>query len=301
MKRFLKKVLLYIVVPVVVVHLLFLLAYQLISLQVEDRLHEIAKKNSILIMGDSQMQKFVPELIDGDVENLAFAGEHYFVTYSKLKKLVAVKDYKIRTILLGVSLHNFAPLFINHFDFNHAEGKITQRQQLYFFDLFDNEFMRPHQIILNKDFFLGVINGPFWGGHDVLVHNNPDTLLLEWGVRFVFGDPVNEKLSSTQPFYLNKIVELCKQENISLVFVSAPAHAYYKSHVDASYYEKLQQVISEHSNLLHLNFLVDSTQSIYMSDASHLNKEGAELYTRKINSELKNHQDGSYGVRSTGN
>ena len=299
MKPFLKKALLYIVIPIVVCHLLFFLAYKLISSQVDGRLQEIARKNSVLIMGDSQMQKFAPDLIDGDVENVASSGEHYFVTYSKLRKMLAAKDHKIRTILLGVSLHNFAPLFLNHFDPDHIEGKITVQHQMFFYDLFANEFIQPHQLILDKNFFLGVINGPVWG-HDVFTHKNPDTLLLAWGMKFIYDGPVKENLPQAQPFYLDKIVELCGQENISLMLISPPVHQYCKSHVDPAYYQTLQKVVSDHGNLLHVNFLIDSTQSIYMNDVNHLNKEGAEVYTRKIDLELKKHKD-SYVVRITGN
>ena len=154
MKTFLKKILLYIVVPIVVCHVLFLLAYKLISLQVDHKLLEIAKSNSVLIMGDSQMQKFSPDLIDGDVYNLAAAGEHYYFTYSKLKKMVAIDDHNIQTIMLGVSLHNFSSLFLNHFDLNHPEGKGSFRDNLFFFDLFDNEFIRPTRLFSIKIFFL---------------------------------------------------------------------------------------------------------------------------------------------------
>jgi hypothetical protein len=299
MKPFLKKVLLYIIIPIVGCHLVFFLAYKLISMQVDGRLQEIARKNSILIMGDSQMQKFSPDLIDGDAENVASSGEHYFVTYSKLRKMLAAKDHKIHTILLGVSLHNFAPMFVNHFDPDHVEGKITVQHQMFFYDLFDNEFIQPYKLILDKNFFLGVIKGPVWG-HDVFTQSNPDGRLLDWEMKFIFDGTVKENLSQWQPFYLDKIVELCKQENISLVFVSSPVHQYYKSHVNPAYYQTLQKVLSDHGNLLHMNFLIDSTQSTYMSDVNHLNKEGAEVYTRKINLELKNHND-NYFMRPTRN
>jgi len=299
MKPFLKKILLYIVVPIVTCHLLFFLAYKLISLQVDDRLREIARKNSILIMGDSQMQKFSPDLIDGDVENVASPGEHYFVTYSKLRKMLAAKDHKIRTILLGVSLHNFSPDFISHFDPDHAEGKFTVQHGMFFFDLFANEFIQPHQLILDKNFFLGVIKGPVWG-HEVFIHQNPDTVLVDWELKYMFDGSFKANLSQAQPFYLEKIVGLCEQENISLVFISAPVHQYYKSHVDPVYYQTLQKVVSDHGNLPYVNFLNDSTKSIYMNDSNHLNKEGAEAYTRKINLELKSHK-GSYGVHTAGN
>jgi len=298
MKPFLKKILRYIIIPIVGCHLLFFLAYKLISLHVDGRLQEIARTNSILIMGDSQMQKFAPDLIDGDVENVASSGEHYFVTYSKLRKMLAAEDHKISTILLGVTLHNFAPMFVNHFDPDHVEGKITVQHQMFFYDLFDNEFIPPYKLILDKNFFLGVIRKPVWG-HDVFTNKNPDPQLLDWGMKFIFDGPVKENLSQAQTFYLDKIVELCKQENISLVFISAPVHQYYKSHVDPKYYQTLQKVVSDHANLLHVNFLTDSTPSIFMNDVNHLNKEGAELYTRKINLELKNHKD-SFVMRTTG-
>ncbi|HZI25623.1 MAG TPA: hypothetical protein VFD46_11120, partial [Chryseolinea sp.] len=270
-------------------------------MKVEEKLHDVAKNNSLLIMGDSQMQKFSLDSIDGDIYNIASAGEHYFFTYSKLQRLVAADNHKIKTIVLGMSLHNFSPVFMNAFDWNDPEGKEGLQRYLYFFDLFHNEFMRPHQIILNKDFFLGVIKGPEWGGHDATFGKDPDVALIEGGLKFLYGDPINEKVSAMQEFFLDKIVELCKQENISLVFVSAPAHQYYKSHVNEAYYEALRKVADKHSNVLYLNFLTDSTPSIHFSDATHLNKDGAEIYSRKINLELKNRNTANQVVLPTGN
>ena len=288
MKLFLRKVLLYIVTPIVICHVLFVILYYFRSVQADNKLKKIAEDNSIMIMGDSQMTKVSPEFLDLQACNLATPGEHYYFTLSKLQGLVAGTSSKIECVLIGVSIHNFAPAFVNHFSLNAPEGKASLRNYLLFFDLFDSEFINPIRIILNIDFFLGVILGSEWGGYVIFDEANPTILAIEERVKDIFDQDFIDDLqhSAKQEYYLNKIVELCKKQNIKLVLISNPVHPYYKNKVDKVYFEKLSETVNQYSDLLYINYLNDSIPGTYLDDPNHLNRVGSEIYSKKINSEL---------------
>ena len=288
MKLFLKKVLIYIVTPIIVCHLLFVILYFARSILVDNRLKKIAEDNSIMIMGDSQMTKISPEYFDSKAYNIATPGEHYYFTLSKLQKLVSNPDSKIECVLLGLSVHNFAPLFVNHFSLNTPEGKGSLRRYLLFFNIFDSEFVRPPGLILNKEFFLGAILGPEWGGFKIYDNGNPTLAAIEDRVKDIFDRDFTDDLrnSTKQEYYLSKIAELCKKHKINLVLISNPVHNDYKSMVDKVYFEKLSKTVSNYDDLLYINFLKDSVPGSYLQDPNHINRTGSEIYSKKINSEL---------------
>jgi len=74
-------------------------------------------------MGDSQIQRLHGDAISSGAKNLASSGEHYYFTYQKLQTLVQNKNHSIDTLMLGVSIHNFAPVYNRLFSLDFSEGE----------------------------------------------------------------------------------------------------------------------------------------------------------------------------------
>ncbi len=289
MKRFINKITLSIAIPVLICHVLFVMVYLFNRKEIQRKAAAISDNYSTVIMGDSQMQTLSPDFFSEAI-NIASPGEHYYFTYMKLKNLLLNKSHKIKQVLLGLSPHNFSPLFTDHFSLESEEGKSSLQRHLYFFDLFDTEFMRPYQIILRKEFFLGVISGPEWGGYAVYDNFNPDTLSCKRKLRDFFYRRIDDQQELIkQEYYLDQIAELCKKEKISLVFVSNPVHQFYKNGVDEAYYSILTKKLQDHSDALYLDYLNDSVPGIYLNDPIHLNTKGSQIYSEKINAAVTAH------------
>jgi hypothetical protein len=96
---------------------------------------------------------------------------------------------------------------------------------------------------------------------------------------------INESYDSLKVSYLNKFVELCKNKGISLVFMVSPS---YKATNDA-YFEYMIK-FAEKNNIPFINYycykpITENKEFFY--DEIHLNRKGADEYTKTFVSENK--------------
>ncbi|HTE33199.1 MAG TPA: hypothetical protein VK666_22600 [Chryseolinea sp.] len=288
MKKFLKKVTFFLVIPVIGCHIIALVVYLAGLPGVENEIGHIARSTPVLIVGDSQMQKYSPEFFGPNARNIASVGEHYFFTHLKLKRLFNVPDSKIKCVVIGVSVHNFSPMFQNYISPRAPEGKANMKRYLYFINIFNNDFVGIEKYILSKEFFQGVIQGPDWGGLVNSFDQSPPIPLIEKRLADTFQRALADDVKDFkgQELYLKKIVELCKAKGVHLVMVSSPVHEYFKAHVDKPYFDALAEATQNYDDVLYLNFLKDNVPSTYMNDPNHMNKTGADIYSKKINAEI---------------
>ncbi len=277
MKRFGKAILIFIL-PLLVLVALWFAWYFIMGQIVRSRMGKIAE-NEVIIMGDSQMQRINPVYFTKATYNFASSGEHFYFTYQKLKTLTSFEGHKIKQVVLGVSAHSFAPVYSRFFDPATPEGQKSLGHYFYFFD--GNEFFRKKDL-LNVSCFKRVVFGtPDWGGLFESDLANPDTARIERSLNNHFGGTVAE-CSMSQLKYLDAIAGHCRSNNIELILVSLPYHPYYQSKVDNKYFQILGQTVNEYLALTYLNFLDPAMPSDLMSDGNHLNKRGAEIYSRQI-------------------
>lgn len=260
-----------------------LMFYYFTQLKVQSEAKRISEYKCLL-MGDSQIQRFNSNLLNSGTKNIASSAEHYYFIYNKLLKVLQNKDHKVKTVILGVSIHNFAPVYNRLFDIRFAEGKLSLERYLSFIpSLNNNDFLnnaRPPLYSVIK----GVYKGGDWGGGTESNYSNPDTNTINRIFRMHFSIKENEeKYSQSQKKYLNKIDSLCLSHGIDLFICSLPYHPLYQNKIEEEYFEFFYQTISELKRYYHINFLLDIPKPDWMSDASHLNKEGAAIYSKKIN------------------
>lgn len=274
--------------PALVFVILTLIFYYFSRIKAESKFREISTYQCLL-MGDSQVQRLNGELISQAVKNIASSAEHYYFTYNKLRKLVKYKNHKIEKVLLGVSLHNFAPVYNRLFNIDFPEGKNSFERYLYFITLSDNSKFTNHlgQLPISN-LILGIYSKPDWGGDNESSNSNPTLKLIKRSIDMHFSIQRNEnKFSYDQRTYLYKIDSLCLVNNIDLTLISTPYHSGYKDQVKPEYYDFLTETLSKLSNRNYISFLSDNTDGKFMSDANHLNKVGAKYYSEMIGEKLK--------------
>lgn len=257
---------------------------------VKSTLKEISRYEC-LIMGDSQLQRLKPELFDYKTYNFASSGEHFYFTYEKLKGLLAMKDNKIKEVIIGISFFNYGPAYSRLFDFDFSEGRSSLKRYLYFIDIEDGEFLKAEDLIkidVFRSFIEGIYKKPDWGGEFVSYEKEPDSTIINTIFNLHYGVKKGENIiSAEQITYLNKIQELCSKNNINLNLVSGPLDSSYKAKTNELYYCILNNTISNLRGTKYLNFLDENINPLLLSDAVHLNSDGADMYSKRINDSIK--------------
>jgi len=234
-------------------------------------------------MGDSQMQRLKPDKFDLKTYNLASSAEHYYFTYQKLKKIVDFKNHEIKQIILGVSAHNFAPVYCRFFNIKYPEGKSSFSRYLYFINLTNNEFIRIEEI-LSKSLIEGIYKGPDWGGLQISNKKNPDISIINQMFKEHYEIKYKESLySSEQIKYLSFIDSLCNDHNIDLILVSTPYCPQYIINVDQSYFNILEKTVDRMVSAKYVSYIDPEINPELMSDAVHLNSDGADIFSKMIN------------------
>lgn len=251
---------------------------------IDEELKKIAKTNSLLIMGDSQMQRLNPELFDDKTYNFSSRSEHYFFTHSKLKKIFSTPKHTIKKVLLGVSIHSFSPMYKKTFDVRYIEGKYSFRRFMFF-----NNFIKSNEFSnfsfffkYNSCFIDGLYRDVEKDGYYKSLGKNPNNAIIDRIYDVHYPNDIENRITLSQEKYLNNIIDLCSKNSVKLILISTPMHSYYKEKVDNRFYNVLSKIIKQ-SNCEYINFLNENTPINYFSDANHLNVNGAIVYSKKIN------------------
>ena len=92
---------------------------------------------------------------------------------------------------------------------------------------------------------------------------------------------------------LEAIVELCQEKEVKVILVTMPAYESYVQHLDQNQLDKTMAAAtymeSKYRNCTYFNFLTDNRfkRSDFL-DADHLNCQGAEKFSKLIDSLLTN-------------
>lgn len=274
-------------IPILLFFISTLIFYCFTKTEFESKLNEFSDYQCLL-MGDSQIQRLDGELISEKTKNIASASEHYYFTYQKLLKIIKNKNHKIDKIILGVSIHNFAPVFNRLYDIDFPEGKNSLVKYLYFIRIFDDSDFATNFDQLLKPLISGIYNTPNWGGFGESTNSNPNLEIINRTFNMHYSIKQKEaKFSYSQRTYLYKIDSLCTENNIDLILVSTPYHFRYKEKIDASYFVFFSETLSRLNHRYHLNYMDDKIDPSFMSDANHLNKFGAKIYSKIIKKEIE--------------
>jgi hypothetical protein len=247
---------------------------------------------TFIVWGGLNAIYFLPLLLtknnrSNDSYNFASFGEHYYFTYQKLNKIISSKSHKIQKIVLGVSVHNFGPIFNRLFDLDFPEGQASLRRYLYFIDLDERTFIKDRRKLFSKALIEGIYLKLDWGGFYKSNSENPDSLIIMEGLKRHYKKVASERRYSTEQIkYLHQIDSLCKLNNINLYLVSTPYHPLYKKNIAPYYFDNFKKVLDNIKNTRHINYLDCQIDPDLMADGTHLNYKGSEFFSKMINENI---------------
>ena len=238
--------------------------------------------NRIPFLGDSTGKATINPKIATRYENYSQGGEAYLFTYFKLKQLI--KTQKVDTVLINLSPSN---LINNEYEAVGVEGRER------YLPFIDSEGQ--------KDLFLGnpSIYIKSWTGlgKETLHLFKNDTIsfgaytpnLKKYQENY-YESKEETHIPVYQTKYLDKIVKLCEEQKIHLVFVNLPKHIYDK---DYPKYNRKEFLEFYYKNYPNIDFIDTSDfnfsqrwggiQRDYFADISHTSEKGGVAFSEFLN------------------
>jgi hypothetical protein len=285
MKQFLKKVMLFLSVPIVLIGLTELVCYRDMYKKVGVRFNQLAK-SKVLLMGDSQIQRLDSSLFADSTSMLASSGEPYYATYFKLKRILDQDDVKVEEVILGVSPHNFAPIYNKILDREWPEGKKSMKRYFFFLDIHNSIYFN-YKDVFSPKFIELIWSEPEWGGYVVSENSNPDSVTINKIFKMHYGDDsLKYRSEGMQLEYLELLSELCEKGGIKLHLISTPYHKDYVKRINPNYFNHMSTALESINYTQHVDFIIDDVVPDFMSDANHLNSSGSKYYTSRLLEEI---------------
>lgn len=239
-----------------------------------------ANKYDVVIIGSSRANNhFVPELFEKKglkTFNYGMSGAHLFEA-SLLLKLMAERNYKIKTVILEADLglcnekesDMIAGKFLPYI--HHSEVIATHFSDL---ENFDELYYIPFYRYIDFDALIG-----FQEMYQTAT-NKPTNILDNLGYHPLKskkqGNMKNDirALKPIRNKYYEEIKQICNQNNYKLITVMTPMCSNVKG---LDYFEKANKIYPEIHNLENL---VQGDN--YFSSCGHMNDAGARLFTQKF-------------------
>ena len=244
------------------------------------------KPSSVWIAGDSHLQTSIDPSLFNSASNIAMLAEPVVVTYFKLKFLFSF--HKPDTLIMGFSQHT-----------------ISAFNDLKFSDIkWSNEMFRRTYAIINPYDLNGLIidyhryyktlfrymclyprtdHFDFIGSYQSVDANY--AIDVDAAIdRHFYANGKKLGVSQLSISYIDSIINLCKKENVKLIFVASPVHKNYYERIPFSsmqnYKIELKRKEVQGIKFIDLShqFYIDK----YYMDADHLNAKGARLFTTKL-------------------
>ena len=243
--------------------------------------------SEILIVGDSHPQtSIVPELFES-AQNIAQESEPLVLTYWKIRKILA--SYKPDTLILGFAPHNISEY--NDLKFSDKRWSVEMFTRSYpIQDLrklsteIPVEFLTFYFTLLREIGYYPKKNHiHYLGGYepkDTVGDTNDWEATIN---RHFYHQGYELKASSSSIKYLNLIVELCKENNIVIVFVSSPVSLTYWHNIPHGIKNKFLELEQEYGNsAIMFNRSNSGYPESMFYNSDHLNYKGAERFTGEL-------------------
>ena len=275
----------------------------------KQKLHNVSfnKNISIVICGDSHPMSAINDSILKNSINISNHSQHYIYTYNVLK--IALKNNpQIKTVILGSSFHSF-----NEYDKIIFDADKATPHYPTFFPILDYEsatliisnnflsFIKSSKGVI-KSIIKSIISNdnsyqsyPFFGYYYKSKNNNlnDSTVITAINRHYYQLNGNEQELSDYQYIYLNKIVELCKKNNIRLIIINTPISNNYYKKIPKKFISNYYNTISNFKNDIDFwDFHSLPLENACFGDGDHLNAIGAKVLTIKIDSILENKAHG---------
>jgi hypothetical protein len=267
------------------------------------------KDVTVLVAGDSHAETAINPALLPHAENIACSAENYFYTYYKLRHFLE-RNRQITTVVLAFSWHNFPRNYQESFLFGDVPSKIDK-----YFPLLDQEgrdivkswkssylvpWLRytaglplrgylerfpPRKMLgmnLTRDDFA------FFGGYRKINKSNINQDEINSKLKLYFDDPngTASESSSYLTEYLDKIIRLCSEHNVTVVLFNAPVYKDYRNGVPAGAIKSFDtirmKITSKYSNVRYIDYSNMNIPAKYFSNGDHVNALGAVIVTKSL-------------------
>jgi hypothetical protein len=254
-----------------------------------------------IVIGDSHTETSIDGELLNRLQNYSYKGESLFLGYYKLKRLLEANS-QIENVLLAFSYHS-----LNEFQ----DGNIQSLLYAYYWLLdwegaqqikptLDNIHIilrdvggRLYQwvisIIKQKEYHL--LTGRYREMNmDNLDDDTSQKRIIEH--YYIEGKKRTQEYSSLQMMYLEKIIQLCVDRDIKLIFINTPLHKSYYSNIPEKYISRYYSLVADIENrhpglVTHLDFKDAVTADEHFYDGDHLNAEGGIYFMKILNKRLQ--------------
>lgn len=294
MKSFLKKTILFLAIFFFICGLSLLINFLIIR---NSNIFDLPEDKETLILGDSQTECSIDDSVFKSSLNLSSSASPYFYSYLKLKNILNNGENSIETVLLSFSYHNiFRPIddrwLLND---KHIRSK-AGRNGLFLMEWPDFYFLLKLKPIALFGSFPELIKSSFKNNikyvfgdrkyEDLSLgrYKNPEEGDLAEAIKNFQNEENNNnyEISELESLYLKKIVELCRDNDIRLIFINTPKHKFLEESLPdkighfRSFYE------NNFSDVAFLDFYGYDLGDDYFNDLRHLNGEGALFFSEEI-------------------
>lgn len=281
MKLFLQRVMLFCAGPVAVFLILAALARPPVNPLV-DTIHTV-------VIGDSHAQCAVDDSHLPGVANLAASSESYLFSYAKLRHLFR-QPPPIHTVLLDISYHSFSSCYEDFIWGTYSKTILVQYARL--FRMSERAMIVRHDrnssisllrgmLPLSASSFFHPQTFRLPGGY---VAKDTDVPLNDYSIRHriqfhYFQNGQVLPLSAFNQYWLERIVQLCRQNGVRLVLLSTPLHPAYRDLVPPLHRAACDNWIKDSGlEIVDLRNL-SLPDDCFLPDGDHVNPRGAQIVT----------------------
>ncbi|WP_297338012.1 hypothetical protein [Algoriphagus sp.] len=287
MKSFLKQIALFLSFFICASIILFLSINLLINKKGN---FDESTQSSTYILGHSHAEFAYNDTLINKTKNFANSAEPYFYTYSKLIKLSS-HNPEIKLVTLEFS-NNSISKAMN--DWIWEEKYLNHRFTFYapFLDFDQIQTLLIYNPIYTiENYFKSIINNlwklvrddidyiRYFGRYSALTREMSSDEIIE------FEQEQSSPISSINLYYLDKIVNFCKEKNIKLIFIRTPQHESCSELANEPTFQKIY-----HENYTQVPFLDLQKFPLELNDfadVEHLNQNGARKLSNWFNQKLK--------------
>jgi hypothetical protein len=242
-------------------------------------------------MGDSHVVLSINDTLLNNSKNVATIAEPIYLTFYKLERLIKLNK-NINTVYLGFSYHILSK-YSDEFIKGEFSSSIVPK---YFFILPINERAKllkwnlKNFSVFNRALFKEIffeISHPdanFLGGFsNNIYHSRISTKSIQKRIEIQYYTNRNLcSYSAISEEYLNKMIALCKDNNINLIIINTPLHQYYREMIPSKFIFKYNEIISK-NNLNTIDFsTLALDDSSYTADGDHVTFRGCLIVSKRL-------------------
>jgi len=286
MQRFLQKVTLFLMFPIMFFMLNMMTNYFFYKNQTIP-----IKKTKTLIVGDSHTQRSLNPKYLHDALNISQTAEPYILTFWKLKKIFSI--HTPDTLIIGFAPHNISQF--NDFKFSNKKWSNEMFRRIYPIHEFSKisgtiniDYTNLYKSIWRETAFYPKKNHINYIGQ---YSNNNNSNIGDWETtinRHYYYDNTRLGVSEIAVNYLDSIVELADLKKVDIVIVSNPVHKKYLKKIPNSIMQKYIGLTKMYSaNHIVFDRTTDNYPDSHYLNSDHLNEMGAKRFTEELIKFLK--------------